>query len=120
MICKNLDDFLIVFKKYYDKKYYKNNFTANWVDDANVIWQKIIKQNKNFFDKHGYIDINYNLETKKYHRKKLSKGRPKKDKAYKQIVSFRIDDDAKMALNNYCKKHNISMTKAINMAIKGL
>jgi|LSQX01.2.fsa_nt_gb hypothetical protein len=113
MKCKNIDDFLVLYRKHYDKKYYKNHPNEDWTSGATIIWDSLVKQNRVFFEKHGYIDIEFNPDKNEYFRIKLPKGRPPKDNNMDNRICIRLDDHTMEQLNILCRTKNKTQSEVI-------
>jgi len=97
------------------EEYYKAQFSIK--DKSVIIWQQLKEKNQKFFDRDGYIDIEYLKDKKQYARVKLGRGQPKKDIKKDNIIHIRLSDEEQELLNNYCNTNNITPSNAIRSLI---
>lgn len=89
-------------------------------EKAQELWQELLEKNKKFFEKYGYLDIEF--INGKYRRRPMSKGQPQKEESIKKDrkIVIRLDDELEEKLINYCNKHNVNISEAVREAIRRL
>lgn len=86
--------------------------------NASEAWRNLLKEEKVFFEKYGYIDVVYNQKTDTYHRKKV-RGRPKKANPKSNRVTIRLSDEDLKIVDNYCRVNKIKdRSEALREAIR--
>lgn len=92
--CKSASDIRIMIKENELRplkgRISKEEYIKLWLDSeetAKRIWQHLLKKNEKFFNKYGYLEIEY-IGNGKYRRKPLPKGQPPKEhKKEKELLS---------------------------------
>ena len=84
---------------------------------AQQVWNSLIKEEAEFYKKHGYLDVVYDKEKNTYLRKKAV-GRPISIKRKENRITIRLDDELFNALDKYCRDKNLEKTEAIRCAIE--
>lgn len=124
--CKNASDIRIMIKENELKplkgRISKEEYNRIWLESrekSETIWLKLLEKNKKFFERDGYIEVEY-LGNGKYRRKPLPKGQPLKEEKKDKRIIVRLDAELEEKLKEYCEKNNISVSEAIRKAIKYL
>lgn len=81
----------------------------------------MINADKSFFEKNGYIEIEYNETTNNVTIAKRQKGRPTSKNSASKNTSVRLTDEKLNQIDTYCKNHNIdNRSQFIKIAIDAL
>lgn len=88
--------------------------------NASESWRNLIKEEREFYEKYGYIDVIYHKKNDTYHRKKV-RGRPKTSNPKSNRITIRISDEELKIIDNYCRINKIKdRSEALREAIKTL
>jgi len=101
----------------------KEKYQKEWAETtekAEKLWGELLNKNKKFFERDGFLYIEYLSGKKRYRRKPLAKGRPKKQSVKDSRITIRMDKEISEILNNYCRTKNMSESEAIRRAIMNL
>jgi hypothetical protein len=126
--CKVYLDFakLIFINNMFPEKTDERQISCNQTDNKDMmlgsekLWNEIIKKNKKYYERDGYLNIEYLSDKKLYRRKPFTKGRPKKVSIKQKRITIRMDEEVSNILNSYCQTNNISESEAIRRAIMTL
>lgn len=89
-------------------------------DKSQLIWSELLIKNEKFYNKDGFIDVEYLSDKNIYRRKPLPKGRPREINTKEHRRTVRLDDALMEQLAEYCKVHGCDESEAIRVAIKRL
>jgi hypothetical protein len=98
----------------------KEQYQKEWVETtekAKKLWEELLDKNKKFFERDGFLYIEYLSDKKQYRRKPLAKGRPRKQSVKEKRITIRIDEEIKGILHYYCQTYNVTESEAIRRAI---
>jgi len=123
MECKNYKDLQVLILKQIQKtgnskeKEHCQKEQVVTTEEAKRLWETLLEKNKKFYDRDGFLHIEYLSDKKQFRRKPLAKGRPKKESVKGKRITIRIDDEITEILNNYCQTNNTSESEAIRRTI---
>lgn len=126
--CKNENDFVQMYCTNKTKKSELNSDQKSYQSIQNFIekrdaaekWRRLLKDEQEFFDRYGYLDIAYSESDENYQRKKV-RGRPKKSEIKSNRITIRISEHELKIIDNYCKINNLKdRSEAIREAISRL
>lgn len=84
-------------------------------------WDALINADKSFFDKNGFIQIEYDETTATASLVKRHRGRPASINSASKNISVRLTDEKIVLIDDYCKNHSIdNRSQFINIAIDAL
>lgn len=108
--CTCINDFV---KFYIESKTTWNPIKYHTKEEAAIhAWQEILIKETCFFNKHGYIDVLYDKETRSYSRKKTM-GRPTAIRRKESRITVRLSEEQLQALESYCQTNSIADKSAI-------
>ena len=118
--CHNADEFTIAITKVHSlnrprtdsEKWKRNEEYLELLDKSPQMWVDLVEQNKNIYSRLGYLDLNIHKDLT-VERKKLNRGRPKKDKTRQYMLNVRLDEELYLKLKNYCNTNNKTESEAI-------
>ncbi|MFZ5354609.1 MAG: ribbon-helix-helix protein, CopG family [Bacillota bacterium] len=112
--CSNIDDFMEMFIDNLSD----DNLTMDYDSKhAEQTWVALTNSDIDFYCKHGYIDVKFQIEERTYQIKKR-RGRPSKKGTKGHRITVRLNENQYKALNDYCRANKIiDKSDAIRAAI---
>ena len=112
MKCENYKDLQVLILKQIpkpknnrEKEHYQKEQVVT-TEKAKMLWEELLDKNKKFYERDGFLNIEYLSDKKQYRRKPLAKGRPKKESVKEKRITIRMDHEITEILNNYCQTNN--------------
>lgn len=84
-------------------------------------WTALVDADKSFFNKNGYIEVEYDESTTKVSLARRNRGRPSSNNCCTQNISLRLTSDKISSIDEYCTNNGFdNRSQFIKMAIDTL
>ena len=121
--CSSKDELQIEMFKVFQKVTKRNEDYhekyLSFLDNVSTVWNGLMKKHQHIYDKLGYMDLIIK-EDLTIERKKLKRGRPKKENNKQYMLNVRLDEDLERILKEYCLSRDLTESEAIRELIKEL